>query len=239
MNKKKAALAALALTLVGGIGTTGTLAYLTARQSEKDGNGVVNTFSMAGLIEPDSTLKAPIDGVQDGFYLVEHTCGYDPGTSTYYLNEENYALDNIYDQVVPGMELPKDPQLFLDLAAKADAWVFVKIIDTTQGNLTYGLETWVKPVEGLEGIYTIGPDSHIGDKKGKPTVEFTGRSVLKNDMVTVSQNPVDVDETTPGMQLGELKFEAYVCQAGGFENAKEAFEACFPDAVPAPAPTEP
>ena len=50
MNKKKAALAALALTLVGGIGTTGTLAYLTARQSEKDGNGVVNTFSIPALI---------------------------------------------------------------------------------------------------------------------------------------------------------------------------------------------
>lgn len=230
MNKKKFLLAILALMLVCSLSVAGTLAYLTA--SQNGAQTVVNTFVAAGggeLISGTTTESAPVEGLQDGFFLVETAVEYTNGAYAF-VNAGNKVITNTYDKVVPNMTIPKDPELTVDVADGADVYIFVKIIDTTAGNLTYTRDTVWKEVTGLpEGVYVYNNEIVTGGTG----VELDDIAVLANEQVVAinagSENKqfTDVDSQTAGLQLGELKFEAYVCQAGGFADAVVAYNTCF------------
>ena len=230
MNKKKFLLAILALMLVCSLSVAGTLAYLTA--SQNGAQTVVNTFVAAGggeLISGTTTEEALVDGLQDGFFLVETAVEYTDGAYAF-AKEGNKVITNTYDKVVPNMTIPKDPELTVDVADGADVYIFVRIIDTTAENLTYTRNDDWKEATGLpEGVYVYKNEIITGDA----STELDNIPVLTNNQVVVinagSENKefTDVDDQTAGLQLGELKFEAYVCQAGGFTDAAAAYNTCF------------
>lgn len=236
MNKKKVFLAVLALILVCSLSVAGTLAYLTATQTTP----VVNTFVAAG------GGKIITDG-QNSFKLVESVVEYiDAEEATpekpvgYYRKDGTETFANSYDMAVPNMEIPKDPKLTVDLEAGIEAYIFVKVTDTTQGNLhsagedTYELTDDWKPVtiagfEDTEALYLYKGGITTGDAE----VELTGVGILKDNKIFVKNvdgkttNFVDTDAAATGVQLGQLKFEAYACQAAGFADAAAAYTACF------------
>lgn len=244
-NWKKMAAAGLAVGLVATISIAGTLAYLTA--GESGDKKVTNTFVAAGggnLIDPDPEKPDPdpdLPGEWKGFYLGEHE----------YQTADNslgaaWTASNTYEKLAPNMELPKDPTLFIDIADGVDAYVFIKVEDTTQGNLISAVDTtkWTK-VAGKDNIYYLSEGSvngvHTGGRGTGNTITASiltggegknadGQVAVKNATGTDGADPFkDVDATADGLQLGKLEFTAYACQAEGFETPAAAFEACFPN----------
>lgn len=243
MKKKQILLIALALILVCSISVMGTLAFLTAKQDGQ--KAVVNTFVAAGggnIIDEDTDKPGPVipgddeeDDIQlqDGFYLVETKANYADAKYTLSTVANDFVLTNTYDKVVPSMSIPKNPKLTVDLAADIDAYVFVKVTDTTAKNLVYTVANgWSKlTIEGLAAnetvyVYTVDGSSIL---TGTDAVDLDSVSILAGDTVTAAAALTDADtsDEAEGMQLGELTFEAYACQAGGFDDAEDAFTDCF------------
>ena len=250
MNKKKVFLAVLALILVCSLSVAGTLAYLTATQQQ----AVVNTFVAAsgGIIipkpgpTPTPTPDIP-DELNTNFFLVESPATYADGNYTLSTTAKKVITNN-YDKVVPSMTIPKDPALTINLAKDIDAYIFVKVVDTTNGNLIYTMDTarW----EAIDATNHPGVYVYINDssKTGNAKHIVTGNSNDEYDLTAVNLFPVvsdttslfynmctvkaadtlnDTDDADDGMQLGKLTFYAYACQAGGFASAAEAFTSCF------------
>lgn len=234
MKKKQIFVIALVLILLCSISVMGTLAFLTAQQDGQ--KAVVNTFVAAGggnIIEDDDddptapTIpgEPPIE-LQNGFYLVESKAKYEK--PNYVLETDKKVLTNLYNKVVPSMSIPKDPKLTVNLVEEIDAYIFVKITDTTAGNLTYTpaagwMELTVSGLGANEKLYLYNNTIITG----VAAVDLNAVSILNGDKVTAAANLTDADTSTEGMQLGALEFEAYVCQAGGFADAAEAFTKCF------------
>lgn len=113
-----------------------------------------------------------------------------------------------------------------------------------------GLQQAKNPGSGL--YYYIGDASQL-DADGNPTgvvvgkdvIDINGSTILKglkegdtgykpaktweNGIVRTAETLGDADPNEEGMQLGELKFQAFACQAQGFDSPLEAFVKCFPE----------
>ena len=231
MKKKQIFTLMLAMILLCVFSVAGTLAFLSAELSGND--AVKNTFVAAGggkIIEED---KDP-DDQEKPFMLNESKVKYETATAKYSLDATaDRVTENTYDKIVPGMKVPKDPAVTVDLVKDVDAYVFVKVIDTTEGNLTYELTSdWTEiEVAGDDKVYVY----KNAVQTGAEGVDLNQVVILKADdgnAVTAAANLTDMDAEAEGMQLGEVTFEAYVCQAGGFENAAEAFTSCFTTTTP-------
>lgn len=261
MNKKKVFLAVLALILVCSLSVAGTLAFLTFEQNGE--NAVVNTFVAAGggeIINPIDPPEAPdVDPdpddedeieLQDGFFLVEHKADYDKASASYTLLD-NYVITNTYDKVVPGMTIDKDPMLTADINTDVDAYVFIKVIDSTKAekadtaNLSYYIDNTVwQALPGRSDVYVYTENgTAIINGTDKTELDYvplfkdlddaedkTLYAVKAADTLTDTVADDESKPATLGIQLGELKFEAYACQAGGFSDAATAFATCFPNA---------
>lgn len=226
-KRKKNLIVIMALVLVCAVSVVGTLAYLTQKADP-----VTNTFVAAGggvIIDPDPDPDPDTgEDVNPNFYLLETPATYADGKYTLNTGAQ-LVLNNLYDKVVPNMTIPKDPKLTLNVATGADVYLYVKVTDTTANNLTCNLSADWTQVNGLtlqanETVYCYKNDVLTGID-GK---ELDAVGILANDQVAAAAALSDTDMGTDGMQLGQLKFEAYLCQAGGFSSAAEAYTACFP-----------
>lgn len=230
MNKKKLALTVLAMVLICCLSITGTLAFLTDQQNGED--TVINTFIAAGggiIIDPDpdpdpDPIPVPPEGLNPNFFLVEHVAEY---VKPNYTLGDTLVTENDYDRIVPEMEAEKDPTLYVNINNDVDAYIFVKVIDTTGGNLLYDMGDVWTAVSGFTGVYAYTPagGSIITGIDG---FELGGVPLLDGNIVTAAETLKDTDTTTTDvMELGQLKFQAYVCQAGGFADYTEAYTECF------------
>lgn len=245
MNKKKVLLTVLALILVCALSVTGTLAYLKVSTDTP----VINTFVAAGggrIITED----------EDAFKLVEKEAEYitaeeatDAKPMGYHLKDGTETTENNYIMATPNMTIPKDPKLTVNLEAGIEAYIFVKVIDATQGNIIHTVDTTKWESVTVTGI--TSPDALYVYKTSTSNI-VTGVSgsdledvaILAGNNVTVlnaGENGAAFTDTVPddaskpetlGVQLGQLKFEAYVCQAAGFADAAAAFNACFVTTTP-------
>lgn len=210
-SSKKRLTVILAVLIILAITAAGTLAYLTASQAGD--KAVVNTFMAAGggnLTDPDAPDPGFAFDVNKGFYLVESKAKYDGGQ---YSLEAAKTLTNQYDKVVPSMEIPKDPKLTVDLADGAEAYIFVKVTDTTNSIFTYAINSeWTK-VAGTDNVYCY--------KNDIVSTDLTEVSILEGDKIEATDFAGGISD------LGSLKFEAYMCQAGGFQDAAEAWNTAF------------
>ena len=221
MNKKQIFTISIAVILVMLISVAGTLAYLTAKQ---DGDkAVVNTFVAKGngnIIDPDGP-EPPIDDLMKGFFLVESTATYDEDALTYTLADPK-VLKNTYDKVALNTTIAKDPALTVNVEDGADAYVFIKVTNSLNDLLTFELTSdWVA-VTGAANVYAY---KTIVSGTTADAVELNAVQILKDNVVTVA-DATSFGELENGA-LGELKFEAYACQADGFADAAAAWTACF------------
>lgn len=238
-NWKKMMAAGLAVGLVATISIAGTLAYLTAGE---DGTAkVTNTFVAAGsgqLIDP--TDPDPIDPDPDapktGFYLIEHKAELvndaDAENLKYEVGTE-VVTGNTYDRLLPGMVLEKDPKLTVNLQQGVNGYIFVKVKNSTS-NLTVNIDEDIwKPVTGLKegALATDGTETlycYMGAaQEGRADKELDAVGILVNDQVTVAAELTGTKDVSGNIDMGELEFMAYACQAEGFNTPAEAFNACF------------
>ena len=159
----------------------------------------------------------------DGFALFEHTA--DRQTDGSYRLNTAEVKTNTYT-LLPGLDVPKDPQIRITGKTATDAYLFVEVVDginSDQTKITYALnDSWTR-LDGVTGgnggavyVYSTVLDEAFGTN-GTGTVE-----ILKDNTVYVSQwlNRAYTDEIL-------LTFHAYMAQTVKDKEPSEVFELNF------------
>lgn len=216
MNKKKILLGIVALMLVCTLSVAGTLAYLTSQAN--DGEGVTNTFVAAGGGELVET-----------FELKEHALNQN-ADGTYTLDNAKFATEGNEYQVLPGIELPKDPTVMITGKTEAPAYLYIEIVGTLdEAIFEWSVDAnWTK-LDGVTGpnggdVYAYKEDAIIDDT----TTELSNIGIIAGNKITVKS---DADTSAlVSDEAVQLKFYGYMAQASIGTPAK-AFEECFSASV--------
>lgn len=232
--KKKTLTIAIALVLVVALAVGATYAYLTATTGP-----VKNTFVAGGAVkQSDLELFEHVANMKtDGSYTLDISKKADAGENGVY---------NSYT-VMPGVNLPKDPTVNVK-AASGKYYLFVEV---TKGSgfdtVTVGEKTG-KPLScnvdttKWEKLSLTGKDTDrevyvyyvTGENAVKTYIQsapVSNVAVLKT--IDNTQNTIEVNADNDivakltSASASDLTFNAYACQAAGFDDAAAAFTACF------------
>lgn len=204
--KKKTLTIAIALVLVVALAVGATWAYLTATSGP-----VVNTFTVGKILDN-----------KDNFTLNEHPLKNANTTDGVYQLDMNAAPVQAvtYSAVMPGVNLPKDPTVTIKAGAlKADAYLFVVVDNQLADGLTYTLNGAWKAIGSTEDGKTL-LTLNAGKLTAVNAADLTWKVLAGDEIVVADAELAD--------NLGTLTFNAYLVQAGGFENAAAAWNAAAP-----------
>lgn len=203
--KKKTLTIAIALVLVVALAVGATWAYLTSTT-----NTITNTFVAGKLFDQDGGIKLQervVSQKNDGTYVIEENAAWqDTGI--------NYVVQ-------PGVDLPKQPAVKVDgLTAKAYLFVGVKG-DKITGKFDWNVDTaiWSPLMNGDTQVTKDGYTIWVL----KADVTDGSYDILANDKVTVGKD-LNPDTLTAA---NNIVFQAYICQAAGFDTPLAAFNECF------------
>ena len=203
--KKKTLTIAIALVLVVALAVGATWAYLTSTT-----NTITNTFVAGKLFDQGGGIKLQEKAVTqntDGTYVIaEDAAWQDTGI--------NYVVQ-------PGVDLPKQPAVKVTgLDAKAYLFVGVKG-DKITGKFDWNVDTaiWSPLMNGDTQVTKDGYTIWVL----KADVTDGSYDILANDKVTVGKD-LDPDTLTAA---NNITFQAYICQAAGFDTPLAAFNECF------------
>ena len=218
--KKKTLTIAIALVLVVALAVGATYAYLKAETGE-----VKNTF-VAGSAVADGDLE-----------LFEHVANRNTdGTYTLDTNAKATAGENgVYNSytVMPGVNLPKDPTVEVT-AANGPYYLFVEVtkgakVDGDTLKYTVDSSKWFRltSIKDREVyVYAVdGAEATILNDKLNATPVLEAISATDPNTIQVSTDNAKVAALTKDNSA--LTFQAYACQAAGFQSATEAFNQCF------------
>ena len=212
MSKKKTLLTILAVVLVCCIAVAGTLAVLTMASTKP----VQNTFIAAG----GGQLAA-------GLELKEH--GVDKNTDgSYTLKDQVKAneVDGNKYEVLPGVDLPKDPFVRIDEKTDAPAYLYVEVVNGLDANMSFTMKsdwTLLTGVTGQNGgaVY-VYKNGEILTKANAPAGEIY---ILDGNTITVGDNVTALSET--GETGVALTFYGYMVQASAGTPAEALIAAGF------------
>ena len=136
----------------------------------------------------------------------------DPGDE----NKHKEVASNQYI-LMPGVDIPKDPQIRITNKTAIDAYLYIEVVDGTPATVEYALDDCWAELDGVTGknggkVYVYVKDgapvvldeAFDADGDGAKSVEII--SILKDGQITVSQEYLsdDTDFT--------LSFHAYMAQ---------------------------
>lgn len=202
--KKKTLTIAIALVLVVALAVGATWAYLTSTT-----NTITNTFVAGKLFDQGGGIKLQEKAVTqntDGTYVIAADAAWqDTGI--------NYVVQ-------PGVDLPKQPAVKVN-GLTAKAYLFVGVKGDPKDGFTWSVDT----------------DKWSPLMNGETQVEKDGYKiwVLKTDAANGSYDILTGNKVTVGKNLdpatltdaNDITFQAYICQAAGFDTALAAFNECF------------
>lgn len=202
--KKKTLTIAIALVLVVALAVGATWAYLTSTTGP-----ITNTFVAGKLFDQGGGIKLQEKAVTqnaDGTYVIAADAAWqDTGI--------NYVVQ-------PGVDLPKQPAVKVN-SLTAKAYLFVGVKGETKDGFTWSVDT----------------DKWSPLMNGETQVEKDGYKiwVLKTDAANGSYDILTGNKVTVGKNLdpatltdaNDITFQAYICQAAGFDTALAAFNECF------------
>ena len=207
----------MAMVLCVCIGVGATLAWLTDRTGD-----VVNTFAPTKLIDPTPDPKYP---GKDGFDIYEHASKTNADGSNELQMEKPLVQENTYPRVLPDVDLNKDP--FVHIKAQEDAYVYVEIVDTLPGTMTWKIDNnnWTK-MEGVTGPYGGSVYKYTGTIQGvvgyiTPGMGAQDINILLNKVVEVA--PTFEPDTLKVGETDTLTFYAYAAQHAGQDSAEAAW----------------
>lgn len=154
----------------------------------------------------------------DEFILKEHKAADDDSDGEYTLDTSVETAKNEYD-VMPGVDLAKDPFVRTDMPLQADAYVFIEVVDGTGSSLSFAVDTgsWtlMSGVTGKHGgaVYRLAANGGMVGSGSKLAQTY----ILEDNVVHVAAQTV----TDPGT----LNFYGYMIQAQGFSSAAAAWSA--------------
>ena len=211
--KKKTLLVAVAMVLVCVMSVMGTVAYMQ------------NTTGGGGKLAEDLTLvEHLVTAKADGEYTYAKKDG---ATITQVSSaaEASIAENGNSYQVMPGMELPKDPTITITGKTAAPAYLYFEVVnplpkddtESTTGKYTYSFDGWTKlNVVGANGgeVYVYGPTTD-GTIITADNVK-TAYPILTDNKITVRSDATDLAKNTT------MTFYAYLAQATVGANSTPA-----------------
>lgn len=236
--KKKTLTIAIALVLVVALAVGATYAYLTAQTK-----AVTNTFTAGGAVK------------QSDLELFEHVANKEAnGSYTLDTNKKADAHENgVYNSytVMPGVNLPKDPTVEVT-KANGEYYLFVEVtkgsgfasVTVGEGDnaktgapLSYAVDdaNWQRlTLTGNDAEREVYVYYVTGENAAKTYIQsapVSNVAVLKTigdtqNTITVNADN-DIVATLTSASASALTFNAYACQAAGFDDAAAAFTACF------------
>lgn len=202
--KKKTLTIAIALVLVVALAVGATWAYLTSTT-----NTITNTFVAGKLFDQGGSIKLQEKAVTknaDGTYVIAADAAW-----------QDKGIEYV---VQPGVDLPKQPAVKVD-GLTAKAYLFVGVKGETKDGFTWSVDAakWSPLMNGETQVTKDGYKIWVltGD------VANNSYDILTGNKVTVGKT-LDPDTLTAA---NNITFQAYICQAAGFENAADAFAQCF------------
>lgn len=201
--KKKTLTIAIALVLVVALAVGATWAYLTAQSGP-----VVNTF-VAGKLFDQGGIKLQEKAV------TKNTDG------TYEIAADAAWQDNGIEYVVqPGVDLPKQPAVNVS-GLTAKAYLFVGVKGETKDGFTWSVDNakWSPLMKDNAQVEKDGYKIWVL----KADVKNGSYDILTGNTVTVGK---DFDPDTLAA-ANNITFQAYICQAAGFDTPLAAFTECF------------
>ena len=191
MKMKNMLIGGMSLALVACISIGGTLAYLTATDDE-----AVNTFHFANGLTVSLTEEVPTTSLGDATAA------------------QNGSKGIAFSNVVYGQTLPKEPKIELT-SYTVDTYVFAKIDNNTNGNVTVG---------NINSAWTsCGTDAEGNQIYGR-LVDY---SVTSDDTATPLFSEVTITSggSLEGTDLGDITIYVSAIQASGFDDMEDALEA--------------
>ncbi len=165
------------------------------------------------------------------------------------------AEENEYN-VLPGVDIPKDPQIYVYSLNSGSAYIYIEVVDTLYNNeIEYELESYWLKLDGVTGsnggaVYVYAADfTDNGDRK--PTLVNSESSATNTTGTELTTSDVEGIATTatPGTQMilniiknqtvyvsssyedngttGELAFYGYVAEASEGDDAADVFSNIF------------
>lgn len=160
----------------------------------------------------------------DDVKLIEHELVYQNGK--YELGEKE-VLKNVYD-VVPGADIPKDPQIIIEDKSVVDTYLYIEVVDTLPENsgISYQLTSqWIE-LDNLRGkhegqIYVYSQDGN------NPTI-INNTNLSDNTIYIIESNKITVNENIGHIQMSHLDFYGYMTQVTNSDaSAREIFDETF------------
>ena len=203
--KKKTLTIAIALVLVVALAVGATWAYLTSTTDT-----ITNTFVAGKLFDQGGGIKLQervVNQKNDGTYVIAEDAAW-----------QDTGIEYV---VQPGVDLPKQPAVKVaGLTAKAYLFVGVKG-DKITGKFDWNVDTaiWSPLMNGDTQVTKDGYTIWVL----KTDAANDSYDILANDKVTVGKD-LDPDTLTAA---NNITFQAYICQAAGFDTPLAAFTDCF------------
>lgn len=203
--KKKTLTIAIALVLVVALAVGATWAYLTSTTGP-----ITNTFVAGKLFDQGGGIKLQervVTRNEDGTYVIAENAAW-----------QDTGIEYV---VQPGVDLPKQPAVKVaGLTAKAYLFVGVKG-DKITGKFDWNVDTaiWSPLMNGDTQVTKDGYTIWVL----KTDAANDSYDILANDKVTVGKD-LDPDTLTAA---NNITFQAYICQAAGFDTPLAAFTDCF------------
>jgi hypothetical protein len=204
---KKAMMMVLALAMVCVASVAGTLAYLSHQTGP-----VTNTFVIGSLFDNATT----------DFALWEHKLANDGegdnGVFTLLAGENELVKRNEYKNVLPGVNVPKDPFVRVD-GLKEDAYLFLVVEDNTGDHINFTMDSnWELYKTETDGkqIYVYAEAADDYTLSSDPSQRNLG---------ILLDNTVTVDKDFAGGSGINISFTAYIIQSAGLTDRDAAWAA--------------
>ena len=152
---------------------------------------ILTTWMVSGLFAKYVASENPVDSAHAAstgivkFELLEHEAS-DTGKTGIYMQTANEVAGITYDKVIPGVDIPKDPFIRLELKnAEVDYALYVKVVESNlPGTVTYSLTDSWELVDAANGIYKYKSVFEAG-------TQYAGEiKILKEDTLYVSEHYV-------------------------------------------------
>lgn len=173
------------------------------------------------------TLEAKVvfsAGLTEELKLIEHEAKRQPDGS-YKLSSKETG-NNQYT-VMPGVDIPKDPQIVMTDKSAVDAYVYIEVTGDCPDGLTYNMESCWKPLENVVGV-NGGKVYVYSDTQGNPVV--LDENFKQPSIGIIEGNRITVSHRIHQMEDFSLSFYAYMAQISTPEEnltAGEVFRKCF------------
>ncbi|MBO4363296.1 MAG: hypothetical protein J5912_02815 [Clostridia bacterium] len=206
---KRGTVTRIALLALAAVLLLSVIGYVSAKYVQQVG--------VRGSIKVSATLAKNIE-------VYEHKAERDTDGS-YKLDSDSVVSNNTYE-LMPGVDVPKDPTVKVTGYTGMPAYVYVEVNKGTNwpSTVTYAIaDGWTELRTGLwyreiggKPAETTGTSETTGTASYPDPLEFP---IIKGDLLTVSQN-------LPRGTTASLSFRAYIVQTTEIKSALEVAQDC-------------